>query len=191
LPFGCIEIGAQAATDKTLRKAQIDDLVAKNTLLKSKAEGLAAEASQLRADQVKAQELFDKRQAEAGSREKNLQQRLQTALKSLRGKPRSMFDLGFVRIAFVCLLETLLLHEVVAELGAAAMMEPAGLESSIENAKGVCQEVQDLLAKARLTLDHISDNSAPESMSTNMAGVLEALSVTENGEDPLVAEVHR
>jgi hypothetical protein len=74
LPFGCIEIGAQDAADKALLKAQIDDLVAKNTSLKSKAKGLAAEAAQLRADQVKAQELFEKRQAEAGSREKNLQQ---------------------------------------------------------------------------------------------------------------------
>jgi hypothetical protein len=54
LSFGCIEIGAQAALDKTLLKAQIDDLIAKNTSLKSKAEGLAAKAAQLRADQVKA-----------------------------------------------------------------------------------------------------------------------------------------
>jgi cell division protein FtsB len=53
LPFGCIEIGAQAAADKTLLKAQIDDLVAENTSLKSKAEGLTTEAAQLRADQVK------------------------------------------------------------------------------------------------------------------------------------------
>jgi hypothetical protein len=50
----------------------------------------------------KAQELFDKRQAEAESREKNLQQRLQTALDSLRGKPHSLFNLGFARIASVC-----------------------------------------------------------------------------------------
>jgi hypothetical protein len=102
LLFGCIEIGAQAAANKTLLKAQIDDLVAENTSLKSKAEGLAAKAAQLRADQVKAQELVDKRQAEAESREKNLQQRLQTALDSLCSKPRFMFNLGFTRIASVC-----------------------------------------------------------------------------------------
>jgi hypothetical protein len=85
----------------------------------------------------------------------------------------------------------LLLHEVAAELGAAATTEPAGLESSSENAERVCQEVQDLLAKARSMLDRVRNISAPESMSTTMAGVLEALSVKENGEDPLVAVVHR
>jgi hypothetical protein len=85
----------------------------------------------------------------------------------------------------------LLLHEVAAELGVAAMTEPAGLKSSIENTERVCQEVQDLLAKARSTLDRVRDISAPESTSTTMAGVLEALSVKENGEDPLVAAVHR
>jgi hypothetical protein len=73
----------------------------------------------------------------------------------------------------------LLLHEVAAELGATVMMEPAGLESSIENAERICQEVQDLLAKVRSTLDRVRDISAPESTSTTMAGVLEALSVKE------------
>jgi hypothetical protein len=85
----------------------------------------------------------------------------------------------------------LLLHEVAAELGDAAMMEPAGLESSVENAEHIYQEVQDLLAKARSTLDRIRDISAPESTSTTMAGVLVALSVKEDGEDPLVAAVRR
>jgi hypothetical protein len=56
-----------------LLKAQVDDLIAKNTSLKSKADGLAAKAAQLRADQAKAEELFGKHQAEAESREKNLQ----------------------------------------------------------------------------------------------------------------------
>jgi hypothetical protein len=83
----------------------------------------------------------------------------------------------------------LLLHEVAAELGAATTTEPAGLESSVENAERVCQEVQDLLAKARSTLDRVRDIFAPESTSTTMAGVLEALSVKEDGEDPLVAAV--
>jgi type II secretory pathway component PulM len=73
----------------------------------------------------------------------------------------------------------LLLHEVAAELGATVMMEPAGLESSIENAERIFQEVQDLLAKVRSTLDRVRDISAPESTSTTMAGVLEALSVKE------------
>jgi hypothetical protein len=71
------------------------------------------------------------------------------------------------------------------------MMEPARLESSIENAERVCQEVQDLLAKARSMLVHIRDISALESMSTTMAGILEALLVKEDGKDPLVATVRR
>jgi hypothetical protein len=85
----------------------------------------------------------------------------------------------------------LLLHEVAAELGVVATTEPAGLESSIENAERVCQEVKDLLAKARSMLDRVRDIFAPESTSTTMASVLEALLVKENGEDPLVAAVHR
>jgi hypothetical protein len=40
-------------------------------------------------------------------------------------------------------------------------------------------------------LDRIRDISAPELMSTTMAGILEALVVKENGEDPLVAAIHR
>jgi hypothetical protein len=60
LSLGCPEVAAQAATDKSLLKAQVDDLAAENALLKTKADGLAVEAAQLRADQVKAQELFDK-----------------------------------------------------------------------------------------------------------------------------------
>jgi hypothetical protein len=71
------------------------------------------------------------------------------------------------------------------------MTEPAGLESSVENVKHVCQELQDLLAKAQSTLDRVCDISAPESTSTTMAGVLEALSVKEDGENPLVAVVRR
>jgi hypothetical protein len=64
----------------------VDDLAAKNAALKTKVDGLAIEATQLRADQAKAEELVDKRQAEAESKEKNLQQRLQTALDSMCGK---------------------------------------------------------------------------------------------------------
>jgi hypothetical protein len=64
----------------------VDDLTAKNATLKTKADGLAVEATQLRADQAKAQELDDKCQAEAESKEKSLQQCLQTALDFLRGK---------------------------------------------------------------------------------------------------------
>jgi hypothetical protein len=59
-----------------LLKTQVDDLAAENTLLKTKADGQAIEAAQLRADQVKAQELVDKHQAEAESKDRSLQQRL-------------------------------------------------------------------------------------------------------------------
>jgi hypothetical protein len=67
-----------------------------------KADGLAAEVTQLKTDQAKAQELFDKRQAEAETKEKNLQQRLQTSLDSLRGKSHSVLHLRFTRITSVC-----------------------------------------------------------------------------------------
>jgi hypothetical protein len=47
-------------------------------------------------------------------------------------------------------------REVGTELGAkTTTIEPARLESSIENAEHVCQEVQNLLAKARSMLDRI------------------------------------
>jgi prefoldin subunit 5 len=39
----------------------MDELAAENNLLKSKADGLAAEATQLKTDQAKAQELIEKR----------------------------------------------------------------------------------------------------------------------------------
>jgi hypothetical protein len=51
--------------------------------------------------------------------------------------------------------------------------------------------VNDLLAKVRSTLDRVHDISAPESTSNTMVGILEALAVIEDGEDPLVAAVRR
>jgi hypothetical protein len=71
------------------------------------------------------------------------------------------------------------------------MKEPAGLESSVGCAERLCQEVRDLLAKVRPTLDHVRDVSIPESTSNTMAGILEALAVKADGEDPLVAPVCR
>jgi hypothetical protein len=85
----------------------------------------------------------------------------------------------------------LFLHEAATELDAGAMKEPAGLESSIGSAEHLYQEVSDLLTKVRLTLDHVHDISTPESTSNTMVGILEALAVKEDGEDPLVAVVHR
>jgi hypothetical protein len=71
------------------------------------------------------------------------------------------------------------------------MKEPAGLESSVGSTERLCQEVNDLLAKVRSTLDRVRDISAPESTSSTMAGILEALVVKEDGEDPLVTVVRR
>jgi hypothetical protein len=85
----------------------------------------------------------------------------------------------------------LLLHEAAAELDAGAMKEPAGLESSVGSAERLCQEVRDLLAKVRPTLDRVRDVSIPKLTSNTMAGILEALAVKADGEDPLVAVVRR
>jgi hypothetical protein len=71
------------------------------------------------------------------------------------------------------------------------MKEPAGLESSVGCAERLCQEVCDLLAKVRSTLDRVHDVSIPDSTSNTMAGILEALVVKTDGEDPLVAAVRR
>jgi hypothetical protein len=70
-------------------------------------------------------------------------------------------------------------------------MEPAGLDSSVGDAEHVYQEVQKLLTKVHSTLDRVRDISAPESTSTTMNGVLEALVVQKDGEDPLIAAVRR
>jgi hypothetical protein len=85
----------------------------------------------------------------------------------------------------------LLLYEDVAEFDAGALKEPSGLESSIGGAERLCQDVRDLLAKVRLTLERVRDISVPESTSNTMAEILEALAVKEDGEDPLVTAVRR
>jgi hypothetical protein len=45
--------------------------------------------------------------------------------------------------------------------------------------------------KVQSTLDRVRDISVPESTSSTMAGMLKALAVKEDGEDPLVAAVRR
>jgi cell division protein FtsB len=65
-------ITAQAAADKTLLKAQIDDLAAENSSLKAKADGLADEVAQLKTDLAKAQELANQHRMEAESKEKDM-----------------------------------------------------------------------------------------------------------------------
>jgi hypothetical protein len=71
------------------------------------------------------------------------------------------------------------------------MKEPAGLESSVGSTERLYQEVRDLLARVWPTLDCVRDVSIPESTSNTMAGILEALAVKADKEDPLVAAVHR
>jgi hypothetical protein len=56
-------------------------------VLKAKADGLVNEVARLKAESTKAQELANQRRLEAESREKDLHQRLQTSLDTLRGKP--------------------------------------------------------------------------------------------------------
>jgi hypothetical protein len=101
-----------------------------------------------------------------------------------------LFKLKSSEFVFVLLIEILRFREVAAELGAKAMTaEPAGLESSVEDAEHVCQEVRNLLAKAQTMLDRVRDLSAPKLMSTTLTGVLEALALREDGEDPLITAV--
>jgi hypothetical protein len=71
------------------------------------------------------------------------------------------------------------------------MKEPAGLESSIGTAERLSQEVCNFLAKVRSTLIRVRDTSIPDSVSNTMAGIVEALAVKPDGEDPLVAAVRR
>jgi hypothetical protein len=78
-----------------------------------------------------------------------------------------------------------------AELDVGAMKEPAGLESSVGAAERLSREVCSFLAKVRSTLIRVRDTSIPDSLGDTMAGILEALAVKPDGEDPLVATVHQ
>jgi regulator of replication initiation timing len=78
-----------------LLKTQIDDLSTENSSLKLKTESLADEVSQLKANSTAAQELSNKQHADAESKEKGLQQRLQATLDSLHGESRPLPDMSF------------------------------------------------------------------------------------------------
>jgi hypothetical protein len=78
-----------------------------------------------------------------------------------------------------------------AELDAGAMKEPAGLESSVSLAERLSREVGNLLARVWSMLVHVRDTSVPDSISDTIVGILEALAVKADGEDPLVAAVRR
>jgi hypothetical protein len=65
------------------------------------------------------------------------------------------------------------------------------MKSSVGSAERLCQEVRDLLVKVQSTLNRVCDVSIPDSTSNTMTGILEALVVKTDGEDPLVAAVRR
>jgi hypothetical protein len=71
------------------------------------------------------------------------------------------------------------------------MKQPAGIESSVGLAERLSCEVDNLLSRVRSTLVRVRDTSVPDSTSDTMAGILEALAVKADGEDPLFAAVHR
>jgi hypothetical protein len=66
--------------------------------MRAKADGLTNEVTQLKAESTKAQELATKHRMEAESKGRDLQQRLQTALDSLHGKPCSLYSMCFMSI---------------------------------------------------------------------------------------------
>jgi hypothetical protein len=71
------------------------------------------------------------------------------------------------------------------------MKEPAGIESSVGLAERLSREVVNLLGRVRSMLVRVRDMSVPDSTSDTMAGILEALAVKADGEDPLFAAVHQ
>jgi hypothetical protein len=89
-------ISTQAVADKTSLKAQLDDLAAENLGLKAKTAELADEVAQLKAESTKAQELARMRRIEAGTKEKDMQQRLQSSLDALHGESSTSSELDFV-----------------------------------------------------------------------------------------------
>jgi hypothetical protein len=71
------------------------------------------------------------------------------------------------------------------------MKEPAGLESSVGLAERLNREVGNLLARVRSMLVRVQDMSVPDLISDTIAGIIEALVVKADGEDPLVAAVRQ
>jgi hypothetical protein len=71
------------------------------------------------------------------------------------------------------------------------MKDPTGIESSVGLAERLSREVINLLARVRSTLVRVRDTSVPDSTSDTMAGILGALVVKADGEDPLFAAVRR
>jgi hypothetical protein len=130
-------------------------------LLKTRIDGLAAEVTQLKADQAKAQELHDKLQAEAELKKESLRHRLQTAIDSLRSKPILRMYCHMPEYSLFA--DHVFCSPAVAtELGAGkTTTECVGLGASIEAAERVYQDVRSLLAKMHSTLERVRDVSTP------------------------------
>jgi hypothetical protein len=77
-------------------KAQLDDLAVENSGLKAKTAELADEVSQLKAESTKAQELARTRRIEAETKEKDMQQHLQSSLDALRGESSTSSEVDFM-----------------------------------------------------------------------------------------------
>jgi hypothetical protein len=71
----------------------------------------------------------------------------------------------------------------------AELDEPAGPESSVGLVERLSREVGNLLARVRSTLVRVQDTSVPDFVSDTITGIIEALAVKADGEDPLVAAV--
>jgi hypothetical protein len=124
------KVGAQAATDKLTLKSQVDNL--------------SVEVEALKAKQTKAQELqrlHDEHLAMMDAREKNLQDRLHEAVEALCGKLAPTHHCNVHdptlkphRACYVA---------VAGKLDARgdAVVDDADLDSSIEAATCICQEV--------------------------------------------------
>jgi hypothetical protein len=69
--------------------------------------------------------------------------------------------------------------------------ENANLDSSLETVERIYQEVRSLLVKAHSTIERVQDVSILESTSVTTAGIIEGLALKDDGEDPLVAAMHR
>jgi hypothetical protein len=76
-------------------KAQLDDLAVENSGLKAKTDELADEVARLKSESTKAQELARMHRIEAETKEKDMQQRLQSSLDALRGEFSSLVWISF------------------------------------------------------------------------------------------------
>jgi dynactin complex subunit len=77
-------------------KARLDDLAAENSALKTKTDEQADEVARLKSELTKAEELARTHRIEAETREKDMQQCLQSSLDALHGESSTLSGLVFV-----------------------------------------------------------------------------------------------